>query len=82
MIENNLDIKEKFVEMCKLLFVNSKGEFCFPYDNLIHDNDWSDFINHSDYSVLESKMQNLVKLVNSDNSILELDVEDEIWEMI
>ena len=82
MIENNLDIKQKFVEMCKLLFVNGNGEFCFPYENLDHDDDYSDFISHSDYPVLESKMQNLVKLVNSDNSILNLDVEDEIWEMI
>ena len=82
MIDNGLDIKEKFVEMCKLIFVNAEGQFCFPYENLYHDEDWSDFMNHSDYKILESKMQNLVNLVNSDNSVLELDVEDEIWKMI
>ena len=77
-----MDIKIKFVEMCKLIFVNSKGEFCFPFEDLTHDDDWSQFINHSDYPILESKMKKLINLVNSDNSVLEKDVETEIWEMV
>ena len=82
MINSELDIKLKFVEMCKLIFINGKGEFTFPIDNLIHDEDYSDFLNHSDWSILESKMENLITLINKDHSILDLDVEDEIWEMI
>lgn len=82
MINSELDIKLKFVEMCKLIFINGKGHFVFPFDNLIHDKDYSDFLNHSDWSILESKMENLITLINKDHSILELDVEDEIWEMI
>jgi len=77
-----MEIKDKFIEMCKLIFVNSKGDFCFPYENLQHDDDWSQFINDSDYPILESKMKNLINLVNSDNSVLEKDVETEIWEMV
>lgn len=82
MINSEIDIKLKFVEMCKLIFINGKGEFVFPIDNLIHDLDYSEFLNHSDWSILESKMENLITLINKDHSILELDVEDEIWEMI
>jgi hypothetical protein len=82
MISTQLDIKEKFVEMCKLIFINSKGEFVFPVENLIYDEDYNDFINHSDWKILESKMTNLISKVNQDNSILEKDVETEIWEMI
>jgi hypothetical protein len=82
MINSDLDIKEKFAEMCKLIFINGKGEFVFPIDNLIHDDDYSDFLNHSDWNTLESKMENLISLVNNDHSILEKDVETEIWEMI
>jgi len=82
MINSDSHIKIKFTEMCKMLFINADGDFCFPFDDLIHDDDYSDFINHSDYPILESKMQNLVKLVNKDKSVLDLDVEDEIWEMI
>jgi hypothetical protein len=82
MINSDLDIKTKFVEMCKLIFLTSKGDFVFPIDNLLYDNDYSDFIKHSDWSILESKMKNLIELVNSDNSILEKDVETELWEMI
>jgi hypothetical protein len=82
MINSELDIKLKFVEMCKLIFINGQGYFVFPVDNLIHDKDYSDFLNHSDWTILESKMGNLITLINKDHSILELDVEDEIWEMI
>jgi len=82
MINSDLDIKDKFVEMCKMIFINVDGNFVFPVDNLLHDEDYSNFINHSDWSVLESKMENLINLVNSDNSILEKDVETEIWEMV
>jgi len=82
MINSDLDIKDKFVEMCKMIFINVDGNFVFPVDNLLHDEDYSNFINHSDWSVLESKMKNLINLVNSDNTILEKDVETEIWEMI
>jgi hypothetical protein len=82
MINSDLDIKDKFVKMCKMIFINVDGNFVFPVDNLLHDEDYSNFINHSDWSVLESKMKNLINLVNSDNSILEKDVETEIWEMV
>ncbi len=82
MINSDLNIKDKFVEMCKMIFINADGKFVFPIDNLIYDEDYSDFMNHSDWSVLESKMTNLISKVNEDNSILEKDVETEIWEMI
>lgn len=82
MINTELDIKEKFVELCKLIFVNDKGKLVFPIDTILHDNDYSDLVNHSDWSILESKMNKLIKLVNKDQSILEMDVETEIWEMI
>lgn len=82
MINSDLDIKLKFVEMCKLIFINGKGEFVFPIDDLIHDGDYSDFLNHKDWSVLESKMNNLISAINKDHSLLEKDVESELWEMI
>lgn len=82
MINEQLDIKQKFVEMCKLIFVNSKGKFVFPIENLIYDQDWSNFLNHKDWNVLNNKMSNLINKLNEDNSILNLDVETEIWEMV
>lgn len=82
MISPELDIKEKFVEMCKLIFINSKGEFVFPFDNLFYDLDYQDFLSHEDWKILESKMRNLILLINKDHSILDLDVEDQIWDLI
>ena len=82
MINSEIDIKEKFVEMCKLIFVNSKGQFVFPIDNLLYDTDYQDFLSHTDWPILENKMTNLISTMNSDISILEKDVETEIWDLI
>jgi hypothetical protein len=82
MINSELDIKLKFVEMCKLIFINGTGKFVFPIDNLLYDQDYSEFLNHSDWSVLETKMSNLITLMNEDHSILQKDVESEIWNLI
>ena len=82
MINSDLDIKDKFVEMCKMIFINVDGNFVFPVDNLLHDEDYSDFINHSDWSVLESKMTNLISKINQDQTILDKDIETEIWKMV
>jgi hypothetical protein len=49
MINSELDIKLKFVEMCKLIFINGQGDFVFPIENLIHDKDYSDFLNNPDF---------------------------------
>ena len=40
MINTDLDIKVKFVEMCKLIFMNSKNQFLFPFDDFKHDSDY------------------------------------------
>ncbi len=82
MINNNIDIKEKYVEMCKLIFINKDGVFKFPFEDLQLDNDWNSFTKHQDYTILETKMNNLLNLVNQNPQILNLDVETEIWEMV
>ncbi len=82
MIKEDLDIKQKFVHLCSMIFINSRGEFVFPIENLQYDGDWSDFLMSSDWSILDKKMSNLIIKLNEDNSILNLDVETEIWEMI
>jgi hypothetical protein len=82
MIDPNLDIKQKFVHLCSMIFINRRGEFVFPIENLEYDLDWSEFLMSSDWAILDKKMSNLIIKLNEDNSILNLDVETEIWEMI
>lgn len=82
MIKSDINIKEKFSKMCELIFINSSGKFVFPFENLEYDIDWMEFTSHADYNILKSKMNNLIKLTNEDLSILNLDVEEEIWEMV
>ena len=82
MINSDLEIKDKFVEMCKMIFMGAEGDFIFPIDNLLHDEDYIEFINHSEWSILESKMTNLINRINEDPSILGQDIETEIWQII
>jgi hypothetical protein len=82
MIDPQLDIKQKFVHLCSMIFINATGKFVFPIENLQYDADWSEFLMSSDWSILDKKMSNLITKLNEDNSILNLDVETEIWEMV
>lgn len=82
MIDTNLDIKAKFAEMAKMIFITSNGKFQFPFDDLRHSQDWNEFKSNPDWKILEKKMFNLIELVNRENSILELDLETQIWEMV
>jgi hypothetical protein len=81
MINDNLDIKEKFVEMCKFCY-EWNGEIFFPFETVIHSNEWVSFKIHPDYLILKEKMENLMILLNNDRSLVELDVIDDLWEMV
>jgi hypothetical protein len=81
MISDNLEIKQKFVEMCRFIY-ELDGEVYFPFDTVIHSNEWVPFKAHPDYAILKEKMANLLTLVNEDRSMAELDIEDELWDMI
>jgi len=82
MIDNNIDIKSKFSKMVEMIFITGDGKFLFPFEHFQHDDDLQDFVNHSDYSILESKMNNLIGLLNKDLTILDKDLEDEVWFMV
>ena len=75
------DIKQNFSEMCKMIFIGSNG-FSFPFESIEHDPTFDNLLENKEYSLLKEKMTNLLVLINSDNSILEMDLEKEIWEMI
>ena len=75
------DIKQNFAEMCKHIFIGANG-FSFPFESIEHDPTFDNLLESKEYSLLIEKMTNLLVLINSDNSILEMDLETEIWEMI
>lgn len=69
---------EKFVSMCELISVNSKGQFFF--DSV--DVEFTEVYTDTDYPVLKEKMDKLIGLINEDNSLIEKDVQDELWLML
>jgi hypothetical protein len=64
-----------------MIYINSNG-FQFPFDNIDHDDDLIQIRESIDYPVLKSKMENLIILINKDNSLLNKDVETELWDLI
>jgi len=80
-MENSNKLKENFVRMCKLIEVTSNG-IQFPDDIAEFDTDFKDVYESSDYPMLREKMDNLIKLINSDMSLVDKDIEDELWYMI
>ena len=78
---NDTEIKAKFVEMCKHIVIN-KGEFVCLYSNIEYDEDFSNIYNDNNYNMLKEKMENLLKIVNKDNSLVNKDVETELWNLI
>jgi hypothetical protein len=78
---NDIDLKGKFVEMCKQI-VDHKGQLVCLYSNIEYNEDFSYIYNSENYDILKEKMENLLKIVNKDKSLLHKDVEDELWNLI
>ena len=81
MIIKNKEIKDKFVEMCKHI-VDHKGKLVCLYSNIEYDENFSNIYNDRNYNMLKEKMENLLNIVNKDNSLLNKDVETELWDLI
>jgi hypothetical protein len=80
-MKNEDTLKKMFVEMCKhTAYFN--GEFICLYSDMEYDNDYSYITESSDYSLLKEKMEKMLKLINSDSSLGDKDVETELWHML
>jgi hypothetical protein len=71
---------EKFEKLCTQIFF-WKGEFHFPFDGIQHDGRFSNIVKDTEYPLFESKMGNLLKVLNKDMSKLNMDTK-ELWEVI
>jgi len=78
---NEEKIKADFVKMCGLLEITSSG-LMFPDEMIEIDSEFSEISESSHYEILRKKMDNLIKLVNSDNSLINKDIEKELWYLI
>jgi hypothetical protein len=80
-MENSNKLKADFVRMCGLLEITANG-LQFPDEIAELDDDFQDVFESSDYPILREKMDNLINLINSDTSLINKDIEDELWYMI
>lgn len=75
------DLKYKFAEMCMFIEPSSNGMMC-PFEDFESDDDLSYISLDKDYPILKEKMEKLLVLINEDMSLLNKDIETELWEMI
>lgn len=78
---NEEKIKADFVKMCGLLEITSSG-LMFPDEMIEIDSEFTEISESSHYEILRKKMDNLIKLVNSDSSLINKDIEKELWYLI
>jgi hypothetical protein len=71
-------MKDKFVELCKEIEYN--GKYFIDYIDLEYNE--NKLLEDKDFPILKEKMNNLICLLNRDDSILDLDIEKEIWNLI
>jgi hypothetical protein len=72
---------ETFVEMCSLLN-NNDNKIYFPFETFEHSNQYSHISNLEVYPFLKNKMIKLIEMINNDNSLLEKDIENELWPLL
>lgn len=77
---NESELKEKFVRMCSLIETNQEGEYIFFFDDVEYRDYELSLYPH--YKILREKMKNLIPLVNENPSILDKDIEEDIWYLI
>jgi hypothetical protein len=71
---------EKFEKLCTQIFFH-KGTFNFPFDGIQHNGEFETIVKDIEYQIFESKMENLLKLINDDMTKINLDTQD-LWELI
>lgn len=77
----DLEIKNKFVEMCKHIAL-IEGEFVCLYSSMKYNEEFSNIYSDKNYEILKKKMDNLLFLLNKDNSLINKDAETELWNIV
>ena len=78
-----MKIKEKSVEMCSLIYKYDNHPYKFPYETFLYSSEYSSIKeDKEEYNLLLLKMENLIKLINTDNKYIEMDIENELWFLI
>lgn len=78
---NEKEIKSKFVEMCRYIKLHN-GKFVCLYSNMEYDERFTKIFEDKDFNILKGKMENLLFIINKDNSLINKDVETELWNLI
>lgn len=71
---------EKFEKLCTQIFFH-KGTFNFPFDGIQHNGKFETIVKDVDYPIFESKMKNLLVIINKDMTKINVDTQD-LWEVI
>lgn len=80
-MKSETELKSMFVEMCKNVTIFN-GKVISLHEDMTYSPEYDYITKSENYSLLEKKMENLLKLVNTDITLFEKDIETELWDMI
>ena len=69
-----------FIRLCEQVYTFN-GEFHFPFGKIQLDDEYEFIIESNLYPTLTDKMDNYLKLLNSDIKYFEMDIED-VWQLL
>ena len=75
------ELQNNFKTLCQEIYFYD-NVFSFPFESVYHNSEFESIVNDSNYHVIVDKMSNLITILNQDHSILNKDLESEIWDMI
>jgi hypothetical protein len=76
-------VKQMVVEIMSSDYVDIiSGKGLIFNNNIIYDINFSHITNDEEYPVIEQKINSLVNLINENPSLVDKDLEDELWFMV
>jgi len=71
---------EDFEKLCSKIFYY-KNKFQFPFEAIIHEEEFQYILKNDNYPILKKKMENLIELINKDRDKLYEDTKI-LWDLI
>lgn len=81
MIMEDSKLKEMFVKMCSLSYFDGDVMY-FPAEDVEFIADMREIRENENYSILLEKMETLMNMINDNPTLIEKDIETELWYMI
>jgi len=75
-----MELINDFDKLCTQIFYYN-NKFQFPFDSIKHDGQFQKILENGNYPLLESKMKNLIEMINQNHDLIFEDTKN-LWDQI